>query len=249
MTIELGASIFVSANHLLVQAAKDFNIELKSPFRSDLKEENPNNSGFSKLFSFLSIFSTNSNPYPTSLGIWNGKSFVFESGNSWTSKIRFFLRYGLSYMNSERFVRGYLQNWISTLYKSEWINKGWTKASEILEPMNIMSFFNQSAYDLFNDKVSSDFMYQFLAGITRNNYGQNVNNIHAWGKILSIWIFNLIGAAVCLVASTDTLFASKNGNVKFVESFINYSEANVNLNSAVSSVIKTKSGKFNISIS
>ena len=73
--IELGASIFVEVNHILVDAVKRFNLSTK---------------GLSKR-----RISGKDTPQ---LGVWNGKEFVLlqPAGQSWWDLAKLFWRYGLA---------------------------------------------------------------------------------------------------------------------------------------------------------
>jgi len=79
--VELGASIFVEVNRILRDAANEFGLHTR-PHESAGDE-------------------------PELLGIWNGEKFVFTQNGeaSWFDLAKFFWKYGLAPMRTQRLMR------------------------------------------------------------------------------------------------------------------------------------------------
>lgn len=92
--IELGASLFVEVNQILMNATRDFNL--------DAKEHSPQS--------------------PALMGIWNGDEFVYEQSSTswgWWSLAKLLWKYGTAPYRVDKLARRTVANFLQ-LYETPW---------------------------------------------------------------------------------------------------------------------------------
>jgi prenylcysteine oxidase/farnesylcysteine lyase len=202
--VEVGASIFVSENYLLVNISKELDLPLVPPFRRGSNKK-----------------------IDSSFGIWNGNEFVFRSSAYffWTN-LKFLWRYHLNFQNAQHLSKKYLSTWINVMYGNN--NLTFNSVEDMINTLGFEETIQKNAKLFFSQHgiYKSDFITEFLAGITRTNYGQDTNDIHAWG------------AFICLIAASSDLHAIEGGNQRLFEKMIRYSKASIKFNSAVKNITK-----------
>ncbi|CCE85178.1 Piso0_004760 [Millerozyma farinosa CBS 7064] len=196
--VETGASIFVSANKILSKAVEDFNFETQAFREGAKKVSNADNR----------------------IGIWNGNSILVIFSDSIMDKMKLFLRYGLDIFRSlslsKQFVQRFLDYYYNKLFPFESLNT----AAYLSDFLNYTKITGRG---LFTEKGISDlFSLEFIQSLTRVNYAQDLESIHA------------IGTLVCLAANNARQV--KGGNWQIFRKFIESSKADLKLKETVKSI-------------
>lgn len=171
------------------------------------------------------------NETSATLGLWDARTneFILEtSTNKLVSMFRMLFRYGLSLLQSKRFV-----NMLFTQFNKLYPSSGnlssissW-KASltpqALLQRVDLFNLTQQSLNDL-DHGMSDRFVNEMIAAITRVNYGQDPHDMHA-----------LVGA-VALAGSAHDLWSVDGGNVQVVSGLLKRSRATLRLSTRVDSV-------------
>ncbi|BBN11687.1 prenylcysteine oxidase / farnesylcysteine lyase [Marchantia polymorpha subsp. ruderalis] len=168
----------------------------------------------------------------SSLGIWNGRGFIFQtvrSGDSYVTKMVTSLwntllllwRYGTSLMTMQSHVSGMMENWMK-LYDED------IPVFETAESMlKFIGLYEPTQHTLEEDLVAKGLsrllIDELITVIMRINYGQNVS------------ISGLAGS-VSLAGSGDDLWAVEGGNFQVPAGLIKISNASLYLNQEVVSV-------------
>ncbi|KAF5480554.1 hypothetical protein F2P56_001294 [Juglans regia] len=206
-TFEAGASILHPKNFHALNYTKSLGLNIKKPSSSD---------------SF-------------SLGIWDGKNFVFKT-LSFSSKLPFvdkivslansvlmFLRYGFSLLRMESFTEGTVDKFLKYYESSE--------SRPVFETVDGMlkwaGLYNLTTRTLLEEMIDSGFspllIEELVTVITRINYGQSVS------------ISGLAGA-VSLAGSGGGLWAIEGGNWQMAAGLINRSDAALHLHEEIESI-------------
>lgn len=85
--VELGASIFIKENHILLNATRDFELAVKEP-----------ESGSAEV-----------------LGIWNGEEFLFtqnENSYGWWNYAKLFWKYGMAPYKAQKLIKSTVANFL-----------------------------------------------------------------------------------------------------------------------------------------
>ena len=114
MPIELGGSIFVDVNHILVNATRDFNLSVASQEDS--------------LATRLEL---------PDLGIWDGKQFVLvtREEDGWWDKARLLWRYGLAPLKTNRLMKSAVGRFLG-MYEEPVFP--WRSLGEVLERQGLL---------------------------------------------------------------------------------------------------------------
>ncbi|KAJ3480777.1 hypothetical protein NLJ89_g12261 [Agrocybe chaxingu] len=163
--LELGGSIFVTANKNLWRASDEFGLG-----RRDFSDEDE------------------------STGIWDGQEMLLSFSGSWWDTAKLLWRYGfLSPRRTENFVRALVDKYL-TLYNSDspkWDSVadlsatfGWTE---------IVS--KTALEHLRTEGVSDKYINEVVDAATRVNYGQDIDYIHALEGALSMAANGAVGIA------------------------------------------------------
>lgn len=152
--VELGASIFVEVNRNLVEAAKEFGLNVNSA-----TQDRPNES-------------------EDSLGIWDGERFVFKlSGSSdWWNIAKLLWKYGWAPVRTHNLMKNTVKKFLQ-LYESPLFPfKSLTSAAYDTGLLEATS--SPGAEFLSKNNISPDFSREIIQASTRVNYGQNLPLIH-----------------------------------------------------------------------
>ncbi|KAG6837890.1 hypothetical protein H0H93_013043 [Arthromyces matolae] len=195
--LELGASIFVSANKNLWRASDEFNLTRQS---------------FGKV--------------AEQTGIWDGEELLFTFGDGWWDTFKAILRYGISSpRRMQQIVKSAVDSYL-TIYSQQSIR--WHDISEVAAALGFSDMANDTAASFFDKSgVSRRFASELIEGATRVNYGQNLDDIHGLGGVLSL--------------ATDHAMGIEGGNFQIFEHFLKSSGAKVHLNTEATEISKSSS--------
>ncbi|BGO89087.1 hypothetical protein NBRC10512_003832 [Rhodotorula toruloides] len=159
--VELGASIFVSANKHLQKARKVFELEEDAYGGED-----------------------------GGMAIWDGERFVLEEeklGWSWWQKAKLIWRYGRSPFTVRSLVQKTVADFVS-LYSPEFVSRGaftsvsnFTAITGLQEPASLYAdefFGKQGVADLFTNEI--------ISAATQVNYGTPIDRLHGVGALVSL---------------------------------------------------------------
>lgn len=153
--VELGASIFVQVNQILVNASRRFELETQ-----DASDRVP--PGYKG---------------PT-LGIWNGAEFVFtQSANGgWWDTAKLFMRYGLSPLMALRAKDKSIGKFL-TMYNPPIFP--WEDLGDQIQALGLIEDVSVTGEQLLRSKGVGDlFAQELVQASTRVNYAQNLGAIH-----------------------------------------------------------------------
>ncbi|ODV86734.1 hypothetical protein CANARDRAFT_6306 [[Candida] arabinofermentans NRRL YB-2248] len=194
--VELGASIFVDANKILMNAVEEFDLEVES-FGGD------DDTGF---------------------GIWDGKKFAYILKDfGFYSKLKFLYHFGLSSIRKVEKKRSQIVNtFLNDYYKTGFPYECLCNKNSLTEVTSITG--SQLLEDL---EVSLEYQ-QFIESLTRVNYAQNIDQIHALGTMVTM--------------STDGAKSVVGGNRQIFEKWVESSKATLHLSTTVDIIDKLDYG-------
>ncbi|KAJ5290350.1 acetamidase [Penicillium atrosanguineum] len=206
--IELGASIFVEVNHNLVNASRDLGLHVRSADHGRPQETDD------------------------SIGIWNGKEFVFtlKNSSSWWNIGRLFWRYGMAPLRAQNLMKSIVGKFLRLYEEPIFPFRSLSEATLALGLINATSS-SGSAF-LGANQVSELFSREIIQASTRVNYGQNLGLIHG------------LESMVCL--ATDGAVSIDGGNWLIFAGVLNASGADVRLNTTVTAVTRDGDGTVRI---
>lgn len=153
---ELGASIFVDVNHILVEAVRAFNLTTSS-------------------FGLQS----RQNLAAPSLGIWDGTQFVVTlspSGPSWWDTAKLLWRYGLSPVRTRSLMKGTVGKFLELYNTPHFPFPSLTEAASDVGLPDITGV--TGAELLSTNGIGLAFANDIVQASTRVNYAQNLEYIH-----------------------------------------------------------------------
>ena len=153
-SVELGGSIFVEVNHILVNASKEFNLS-SSSFDRAAPENAPE------------------------LGIWTGHEFVVKMENSldgWWEKAKLLWRYGLAPIKTNSLMKStvakFLQMYEEPLFP-------WTSLNDAVESIGLKETVALTGEQfLQKNGIGAKFAWEIIQAATRVNYASNIGLIH-----------------------------------------------------------------------
>ncbi|KAI9691326.1 MAG: hypothetical protein M1820_009747 [Bogoriella megaspora] len=151
--VELGASIFVEVNRILVEAAKAFNLSTRS-FSPDRAETGG-----------------------PELGVWNGQEFVVTmGGGKWWDLGKILWRYGYAPIKTKNLMKEMVGKF-TKMYDAPYFP--WGSLSDVVEKLglNRMTGMTGEQY-LQQNGVGELFAREIIQASTRVNYAQNLPLIH-----------------------------------------------------------------------
>ncbi|KAF2177414.1 Prenylcysteine oxidase [Zopfia rhizophila CBS 207.26] len=151
--IELGASIFVEVNHILVSAARDFNLSTSSHSR-------PHVSG------------------QPELGIWNGEEFILTTGaeNGWWDKAKLLWRYGWAPIKTNSLMKDTVGKFLKMYEEPIFPFKS---LSDTAEELGLTEITASTGEQFLKEKgVGELFAREVVQASTRVNYASNLGLIH-----------------------------------------------------------------------
>lgn len=154
LPIELGASVFVPINKILVDAVEAFNLST-SDFIT-VSEETPG----------------------AALGIWDGKTFVFTAENEggWWDTAKLFYKYGLSPLRTRNLMKSTVGKFLKMYEEPVFPFASLTQAAQDVGLLAVTSATGEDF--LRENSISSLFAREIIQASTRVNYAQNIDNFH-----------------------------------------------------------------------
>ena len=152
---ELGASIFASVNHILVNATKDFDLATVNPGANRPKETK------------------------YEIGIWDGCEFVCKATNddfSWLDLAKLVWRYGLAPIRTQRLMKSTVAKFLRMYEEPLFPWKSLTEVAMRLGLLDATATTGQQFLKL--NSVGEKFGREIIQASTRVNYGQNLGLIH-----------------------------------------------------------------------
>jgi prenylcysteine oxidase / farnesylcysteine lyase len=152
---ELGASIFASVNHILVNATKDFDLTTVNSGATRPKETK---------YEF---------------GIWDGWEFVYKATNddfTWMDLAKLVWRYGLAPIRTQRLMKSTVTKFLR-MYEEPLFP--WKSLTEVAMRVGLLdTTANTGQQFLKSNGVGEKFGREIIQASTRVNYGQNLGLIH-----------------------------------------------------------------------
>ncbi|CDK26558.1 unnamed protein product [Kuraishia capsulata CBS 1993] len=201
--VELGASIFIGDNEIMMNAVETFGLD---------------HHDFSTSDEFL---------------IWNGEEALYtyqDSSIPYYSQTKLLLRYGLSYFSAKTLVSGIVDKFLTYYYSDYFPFPSLTKLSLTTGFSELTGETSETFFT--SNNIGSLYLHEIIEAVTRVNYAQNVNQIHA------------LGASVCMAAGSA--YSVTGGNWQVFDSFIKVSEANLLLQHGVASIKKNAQSNFEV---
>lgn len=154
LPVELGASIFVSANQILADAVKEFDL----PTLGFLEDE-PKIAG-------------------AQLAVWNGQSIVFsqEGGNSLWDNAKLLWKYGLAPIRTMRLMKSTVASFLSLYNEPIFPWRDLTEAVQNVGLLDVTAVTGEQ-YMAANG-ITGAFGHDVVQASTRVNYAQNLKYIH-----------------------------------------------------------------------
>lgn len=152
--IELGASIFVQVNQILVNASRDLGLGVRSADYARPREA------------------------AESIGIWDGTKFVFTLKNnySWWNIGRLFWRYGFAPLHTQNLMKNIVGRFLRLYEKPIF---PFQSLSEAAEAVDLLESTSETGSQFVDEKgIGLQFAREIIQASTRVNYGQNLDIIH-----------------------------------------------------------------------
>jgi prenylcysteine oxidase / farnesylcysteine lyase len=152
---ELGASIFASVNHILVNATKDFELNTVNPGATRPKETK------------------------YEIGIWDGWEFVYKATSdefSWMDMAKLLWRYGLAPIRTQRLMKSTVAKFLK-MYDEPLFP--WKSLTEVAMRVGLLDTIATTGQQFLKiNSVGEKFAREIIQASTRVNYGQNLGLIH-----------------------------------------------------------------------
>ncbi|CAB4426785.1 unnamed protein product [Rhizophagus irregularis] len=159
-------------------------------------------------------------------GIWNGEEFVFEqSSNPYWDTLRILWKYGLAPKKVQNLVKEIVGKFLEE-YKFDEPYTSIDSESERLQLNKELKFTAQYYFSEL-EKINQLYLQHFVEPMTRVNYGQNLAELHALGAFISL--------------APQGAKSIKGGNFQLFEKFVEFSGANLKLDTRVVKVTKLPS--------
>jgi prenylcysteine oxidase / farnesylcysteine lyase len=152
---ELGASIFASVNHILIDAAKEFGLTTVDP-----GVDRPRQGKYE-------------------IGIWDGEHFVYKTsnyGSGWMDVVKLFWRYGLAPLKTQRLTKSTVARFLAMYEEPVFPWRSLTEAAMQVGLLDATA--STGRRFLQRNGVSEKFGREIIQASTRVNYGQNLGLIH-----------------------------------------------------------------------
>lgn len=156
---ELGGSVYVNANKIIVKAVEDFGL----PGRN-IKDKN--------------------NTAADRVGFWDGENVFFSIKSSWWSTAKVFWRFGISPARTAYHVKKFIAAFLETYYGKQFPFASLTRVGDI---SGLSQASSVSGLQFLHDLgVSDKYAGEIVQAITRLNYGLNLNEIHGVETLVSL---------------------------------------------------------------
>ena len=153
--MELGASIFVSVNRILVSAVKEFGLSTK-----DSQENQPEE-------------------LPETLGVWDGQEFKFiqsQGSYSWWNIAKLLWKYGLAPVRTQNLMKKTVGAFLKMYEEPHFPFKSLSEKAYDLGLTEVTS--TTGDYFLQSNQISTSFATDIVQASTRVNYAQNLGQLH-----------------------------------------------------------------------
>ncbi|KAJ4348246.1 uncharacterized protein N0V89_009618 [Didymosphaeria variabile] len=149
--VELGASIFVDVNHILVNATRAFNLSTNT--RENLLANIPE------------------------VGIWNGKELVFTMNEGgWWDLAKLFWRYGYAPVKANKLMRETVDKFLK-MYERPLFP--WKSLSDVVQLVGLTEVTGLTGEQYLQNKgIAPKFANEIVQASTRVNYASNLGTIH-----------------------------------------------------------------------
>ncbi|XP_010547674.1 PREDICTED: farnesylcysteine lyase-like [Tarenaya hassleriana] len=207
-TFEAGASILHPKNYHARNFTEKFNLKIRSP---------------------------SSSSDDSSVGIWNGRGFIFKTLRasfkspllnwivSLLNDLSIFARYGFSLFRMNDFTENAVGNFLK-YYKNPETRPIFETVEEMLKWSGLYNLTRRTLQEELSEAQLSPLLAnELITVITRINYGQ------------SLLISGLAGA-VSMAGSSGGLWAVEGGNWKMAAELINHSDVTLHLNERIESI-------------
>lgn len=217
--VELGASIFVAVNQILVNATRDFQLPVSGK-----------------------IYESTGAKYD--VGIWDGDGFVYltessddndeDTSHRWKDRLiewwdiaKLLWRYGLSPVR----LRNLQQSTIGRFLRMYQDHFPFPDLTSTVRQLDLTASVDRSGVEfLLANGVGEQFQREIVQAATRVNYAQNLGTIHGLGSVVSM--------------STDGAMSVEGGNWHMFEAMVKYAGAQQRLNHTVTKVTSTATGEL-----
>jgi prenylcysteine oxidase/farnesylcysteine lyase len=165
--VELGASIFVSVNHVLQDAVKEFNLTPAEPYAKDTR---------------TAIGTAEKLPF---MGVYDGEKFVVRMEDSgWWSSAKLLWRYGLAPYYADKLMEKTVAKFLR-IYEAPFFP--FASLTKRVYDLELRETCASTAEQFFQENGISDaFAQEVIQAMTRVNYAQNLGSIHALEGVCSI---------------------------------------------------------------
>ncbi|KAF3387140.1 Farnesylcysteine lyase [Penicillium rolfsii] len=206
--IELGASIFVQVNEILVNASRDLGLTASAADHARPRESDE------------------------SIGIWDGKEFVFTMKNSysWWNLGRLFWRYKLAPLRTQNLMKEIVGKFLR-LYKEPLFP--FQSLSEAAAEVGLIDVTSSTGEEfLAKNQISSLFAREIIQASTRVNYGQNLALIHG------------LESMVCM--ATDGAISIDGGNWRIFDGAVKAAKTDIKLDTTVTELVRNEEGTIRV---
>lgn len=167
------------------------------------------------------------------IGIWDGERFVYTQSESlsWWNIAKLLWRYGLAPIRTRNLMKDTVNRFVK-LYQRPYFP--FSSLSSVAVELGLNKATAATGAEFLEaNGISAAFSREIIQASTRVNYGQNLALIHG------------LETMVCM--ATDGAVFVENGNWQIFAGMLNSSQANVNLNTAVTSIKRNSNGTFTVS--
>ncbi|TRM65773.1 hypothetical protein BD626DRAFT_485778 [Schizophyllum amplum] len=144
----------------------------------------------------------------STMGVWDGSSMLFSVGDGWWENAKMLWRFGMAPLKAKWITDNMISKYLR-LYAPD--TPRWEDVKDLTSQLGVADLLEQTAQASLKRKAS-----------TRVNYGQNIDDMHAFG-------------ATCSIATSGAT-GIEGGNYQIFEHFLKHSGANVYLNTPVVSI-------------
>jgi prenylcysteine oxidase/farnesylcysteine lyase len=206
--IELGASIFVQVNENLVNASRDLGLTVSAADHARPRESDE------------------------SIGIWDGKQFVFTMKNSysWWNIGRLLWRYGMAPLRTQSLMKDIVGKFLRLYEEPLFPFQSLSEAAAAVGLINVSSSTGEEF--LAKNQISPLFSREIIQASTRVNYGQNLGLIHG------------LESMVCM--ATDGAVSIDGGNWRIFDGAVKAAKADIRLDTTVTELLRNDDGTIRI---
>ncbi|OLN96170.1 Farnesylcysteine lyase [Colletotrichum chlorophyti] len=157
--VELGASIFIEANHILYNASLHFGLPLKEPESGD--------DGL--------------------LGIWDGESLIYTQDDKswgWWNLAKLFWRYGTAPYRAQKLVQSTVATFLQLYEPPHFPFRSLTQRAFELDLLKATSVTGEEF--LATNEIGERFSHDIIQAATRVNYASNLRYIHGLETMVSL---------------------------------------------------------------